>query len=111
MSAPSCAHTPSPSHILQIDTPDGDDTMLESAAGQGPLLAAAAAGCCAGCIDCKWLRYLQAHCPTDQQLPNFNSPCQNEEGTAREQGSLGRASLLPYGRNVRGITWNSNAFF
>ena len=54
--------------------------------------------------------YLKEHCPTEEQLFNFNYSHHPEVGTSREQCKL-RVSLLPYGRNVRGITWNSNAFF
>ena len=111
LSAPPCAHTPSPTHILQFNTPSyRHDNVIDTAVGLDPPLAAAAAGCCAGCDNCKWLLYLREHCPTEEQLFNFNSFHHPEVGTTREQCKLREISLLPYGKNVRGITWNSNAF-
>ena len=109
--APPCAHAPSPSHILQFNTPSyRHDSMVDIAEGLDPPLAAAAAGCPAGCLDCKWLLYLKEHYPTEEQLFNFNSSHHPEVGTTREQCKLREISLLPYGKNVRGITWNSYAF-
>ena len=107
MSAPSCAHTPSPSHILQINTPScTHDDVVDSVVGLDPPLDVASACCGAGCVDCKWLQYLR----DQEQLFNPNSFRPYEVGTAWEQGKPREIGLLPYGKNIRGITWNSNAF-